>query len=60
WFWASAGKRKEFLEHLGAALDLATERSFLNWVDTEVDFDAFRGDEEFKALVEKHRKRLGK
>ncbi|MCC6739320.1 MAG: hypothetical protein IT452_09755 [Planctomycetia bacterium] len=58
WFFGSVGKKKEFLEHLGNALDLATEPSILNYIKTEVDFDKFRDDAEFKALVEKHRKRL--
>lgn len=60
WFYGSVGKKKEFLEHLGKALDLATEPSLLNYIKTEVDFDKYREDAEFKALVEKHRKRLVK
>lgn len=60
WFYGSVGKKKELLEHLGKALDLATEPSLLNYIKTEVDFDKFRDDAEFKALVEKHRKRLVK
>lgn len=60
WFYGSVGKKKEFLEHLGKALDLATEPSILNYIKTEVDFDKFREDADFKGLVEKHRKRLVK
>jgi len=60
WFYGSVGKKAELLEHLGKALEMAKEPSILNYIKTEVDFDKFREDEGFKALVEKHRKRLTK
>jgi len=58
WFYGSAGRKKEFLEHLDKALELARTPAILNYINTEVDFDRYRKDEDFKALVEKHRRRL--
>lgn len=60
WFYASVSKKKEFLEHLNKALSLYETPHILNYIATEVDFDKYREDPEFKALVEKHRKRLMK
>ncbi|KAF0245357.1 MAG: hypothetical protein FD180_1672 [Planctomycetota bacterium] len=60
WFYASVSKKKEFLEHLDKALSLHETPHILNYIKTEVDFDKYRNDAEFKALVERHRKRLEK
>jgi len=59
WFHGSVGKKKEFLEHLEKALALSKTPGILNYVKTEVDFDRYRDDKDFKALIEKHRQRLG-
>jgi len=58
WFYGSVGKKKELLEHLGKALSLSKTPHILNYIRTEVDFDRYRDDPDFKALVEKHRRRL--
>jgi tetratricopeptide (TPR) repeat protein len=58
WFYGSIGKRDEFLDHLGKALALSRTPGILNYVRTEVDFDRYRSDAGFKALIEKHRARL--
>jgi tetratricopeptide (TPR) repeat protein len=58
WFYGSIGKKKEFLEALDKALSLYKTPGILNYIKTEVDFDKFREDPAFKALVEKHRARL--
>jgi tetratricopeptide (TPR) repeat protein len=58
WFYGSIGRKKKLLEHLGNALKLAKTPGILNYINTEVDFDKFRDDADFKALVEKHKKRL--
>jgi tetratricopeptide (TPR) repeat protein len=58
WFYGSVGKKKEFLEHLGKALELARTPAILNYINTEVDFDRYRKDEDFKALLEKYRRKL--
>jgi len=58
WFYASAGKKHEFLDHLAKALALSTTPHILSYIRTEVDFDRYRTDPDFKALIEKHRRRL--
>ncbi len=58
WFYGSVGKKEELLDHLGQALTLATTPDILNYIATEVDFDRYREDADFQALVEKHRRRL--
>jgi tetratricopeptide (TPR) repeat protein len=58
WFHGSAGKKKEFLRHLEAALKLARSPGILNYINTEVDFDRYRQDADFKALVERYRRKL--
>jgi tetratricopeptide (TPR) repeat protein len=58
WFYASAGKKAEFLDHLGQALALSQTPGILTYIRTEVDFDRYRSDPDFQALVEKHRARL--
>lgn len=58
WFYGSVGKKAEFLEHLGKALDLSQSAHILSYIETEVDFDRYREDPDFRALVEKHRRRL--
>lgn len=58
WFYGSVGRKKEFLEHLDQALRLSETPSILNYIKTEVDFDRYREDPDFQALVERHRKRL--
>lgn len=60
WFFGSVGKKAEFLDHLGKALTLAKTPDILNYVNTEVDFDRYREDADFKKLVEAHRERLSK
>ncbi|MHC4777278.1 MAG: TPR end-of-group domain-containing protein, partial [Planctomycetota bacterium] len=58
WFYGSVGKKKEFLEALDQALNLSRTPGILDYIRQEVDFDAYRKDGEFKALVAKHEKRL--
>ena len=58
WFYASAGKKREFLDHLDKALALSTTPRILSYIRTEVDFDRYRDAPDFKALIEKHRRRL--
>jgi tetratricopeptide (TPR) repeat protein len=58
WFYGSVGRKAEFLEHLGEALTLSRSPRILNYIATEVDFDRYREDPEFQALVERHRARL--
>jgi tetratricopeptide (TPR) repeat protein len=58
WFYGSVGRKKEFLESLEKALALATTPAILDYVATEVDFDRYREDADFRALLERHRKRL--
>jgi tetratricopeptide (TPR) repeat protein len=58
WFYGSIGKKKEFLEQLEKALSLSQTPGILNYINTEVDFDKYRQDKDFRNLVERHRRRL--
>ena len=58
WFHGSVGRKKEFIEHLEKALSLSRTPGILNYIGTEVDFDRYRQDPDFHAVVEKHRRRL--
>jgi len=58
WFFASAGRRKELLHHLAQALALSTTPHILRYIATEADFDPYRADPEFEAVVERGRRRL--
>lgn len=58
WFYGSVGKKKKFLEHLKRALELSQSPGILNYIKTEVDFDRYRNDPDYKQLVHRHRKRL--
>ncbi|TET37949.1 MAG: hypothetical protein E3J72_04465 [Planctomycetota bacterium] len=54
WFYGSVGKKKEFLEHLENALKMPSGSGVLSYVKMEVDFDRYRDDPDFKALIEKY------
>lgn len=58
WFYASVGKKNDFLHHLDRALSLSQSPHILNYIRTEVDFDRYRGDADFQATVKRHRDRL--
>jgi tetratricopeptide (TPR) repeat protein len=58
WFHASVGKKKEFLDHLSKVLELSTTAQILTYITTEVDFDRYRSDPDFQALIARHRQRL--
>lgn len=58
WFHAAVGKKKEFLDHLATVLELSTTGQILTYIATEADFDRYRSDPDFQALVERHRRRL--
>jgi tetratricopeptide (TPR) repeat protein len=58
WFYGSVGRKAECLDHLGRALEMAKTPHLLDYIRTEVDFDRYRNDADFQALVAKHRERL--
>ncbi|MHC4663859.1 MAG: tetratricopeptide repeat protein, partial [Planctomycetota bacterium] len=53
WFYGSVGRKKKFLEHLENALKLGGQ-SVLSYVNREADFDRYRDDADFKALIKKY------
>ena len=58
WFYASVGKKAEFLQHLDQGLTLSKTHRILNYIRTEVDFDRYRQDADFQKTVGRHRARL--
>ncbi|MCY3017766.1 MAG: tetratricopeptide repeat protein [Planctomycetota bacterium] len=58
WFHAVSQQREGFYKHFEYALSHARSTSILEWIDQDVDLDVYRNENEFKALVEKHRARL--
>jgi len=54
WFYGSIGEKKEFLQHLENALKLDPGSSVLSYAKREVDFDRYRDDEDFRALLSKY------
>ena len=58
WFHAAVGNKDELMSHLDKALTLSTSPHILIYIRAEVDFDPYRADPAFKALLEKHRPRL--
>lgn len=58
WFYAVYQDRAKFYSQFEKALSQARATHILEWIDQDVDLDVYRKDPEFKALVEKHAKRL--
>ena len=58
WFMAASRNREKFYIEFEHALQTARDTQILEWIDQDPDLDVYRKDEEFKALVEKHRDRL--
>jgi Flp pilus assembly protein TadD len=48
-YWSLAGNKRHALEHLARALELAPD--YREMIPAESDFDAFRNDPDFQALV---------
>jgi len=59
WFYGSTGRKAKFLEHLERALSSTHPREILRYIDGEPDFAPYRNDPDFRALIERHRARLG-
>lgn len=55
WFRSVAGPPDEFYRVFEIALKSDPSGRVFEWVDVEVDLDPYRGDERFKALVERYR-----
>ena len=58
WFFAASAQRDKFYPQFEKALSQAHSTRILEWIDQDPDLDVYRNEEEFKAAVEKHRKRL--
>ena len=52
---SAADRREQILDR---AMSLAASAGILDYVKSEVDFDRYRADGDFQALVERHRLRL--
>ncbi|MGD0090782.1 MAG: hypothetical protein ABSE73_12755, partial [Planctomycetota bacterium] len=58
WFYAVDKQREKFYTQFEHALSLSRSPHTLVWIEQDVDLDVYRGEPEFKALVEKHRRRI--
>lgn len=52
WFYAVSGDKEKFYEKFERALAI-NPRQALDWAEAEADLDRYRGEERFKALVER-------
>jgi tetratricopeptide (TPR) repeat protein len=55
WFHAVAREREKFYTELGKAVAMARTPRLLGWLEREPDLEPFRGDPEYKALLDKLR-----
>ncbi len=55
-FYAQSGEKKDMLENLSKAIELDRYTDYREMADEDGDFDPFRDDEDFTALVESERK----
>jgi tetratricopeptide (TPR) repeat protein len=58
WFCAVSDQREEFYRLFAAALASAHSERVLNWIEQDVDLDRYRGEPEFRRLLDEHRPRL--
>ncbi len=58
WFYSVSQQRDKFYQAFETTLTHARATHILEWIDQDVDLDVYRNEEQFKALVEKHAKRL--
>jgi len=58
WFHAVARDRAAFYRDFARALTESNSARILAWIGQDVDLDHYRSEDEFRALVERHRARL--
>ena len=58
WFYAASAQREMFFKQFEHALSASRNTQIFEWIDQDPDLDIYRKEEDFKMLVEKHRKRL--
>ena len=60
WYFAITQQRDKFYPQFQHSLETAVTPHIFEWIDQDPDLDYLRDEEQFKALVAKHRERLVK
>jgi len=58
WFFAVSGQQEEFYHAFSAALHGADDEHILLWIEQDESLDPFRGEAEFRTLLEEQRERI--